>query len=243
MWIPIRSSSYKDTVLTNYQAVLDPNKPLAAMSKTARDKAWVIICKEIKIAIDLSVPQVEQKSQHPSTPDGLTFSSTSPRSAKMRRRTHRKGKRDQDPFEGLGIWPCEVTRSPSICLERLSAWVVGEEFLSGEMGPPSRATGLARMCQTVFSDGPSIVRVPGSRLCLRRSLPQYTLSGILRRYRWSGNLFGNCVKGRRLAELIGQRRTLLILDGLEPLKTHLVSLAGGSTQGPWPHRSSAELSS
>lgn len=47
LWIPVRASSYKETWLTNYQAVISPNKPLAEM-KTERDKAWVKICEEIK---------------------------------------------------------------------------------------------------------------------------------------------------------------------------------------------------
>jgi len=47
IWIPVRACSYKETPLKDYQAVIDPGKPLANM-KAERDKAWVEICKEIK---------------------------------------------------------------------------------------------------------------------------------------------------------------------------------------------------
>jgi internalin A len=33
LWIPVRSSAYKQTPLKNYQAVIEPEKPLAAMTK------------------------------------------------------------------------------------------------------------------------------------------------------------------------------------------------------------------
>ncbi len=49
IWIPVRTSSYKETSLKDYQAAIDPGKPLANM-KAERDKAWVRICEEIKKA-------------------------------------------------------------------------------------------------------------------------------------------------------------------------------------------------
>jgi hypothetical protein len=48
LWIPIRSSAYKQTPLKNYQAIIDPSKPLAGMWKAKRDQAWVEICERIQ---------------------------------------------------------------------------------------------------------------------------------------------------------------------------------------------------
>ena len=49
IWVPVRACSYKETTLKDYQAAIDPDKPLANM-KAERDKAWVRICEEIKRA-------------------------------------------------------------------------------------------------------------------------------------------------------------------------------------------------
>lgn len=49
IWIPVRACSYKETALKDYQAAIDPDKPLANM-KAERDGAWVRICEEIKKA-------------------------------------------------------------------------------------------------------------------------------------------------------------------------------------------------
>jgi hypothetical protein len=46
-WISVSTSSYEQTDLKKYQAIHDPTKPLAEMSKPKRDRAWVEICKTI----------------------------------------------------------------------------------------------------------------------------------------------------------------------------------------------------
>jgi len=51
IWIPVGACSYKQTPLKDYEAVIDPEKPLANMRKADRDKAWVIICEKIKEAV------------------------------------------------------------------------------------------------------------------------------------------------------------------------------------------------
>src|SRR6202022_452192 len=51
LWVPVRDSAYKQTALKNYQAVLSPDTPLAAMTKAKRDQAWVRICEEIAKAV------------------------------------------------------------------------------------------------------------------------------------------------------------------------------------------------
>jgi DNA-binding NarL/FixJ family response regulator len=53
VWIPVRASSYKQTALKDYQAVISPEKPLAEM-KAERDRAWVTICEAIRKAAESS---------------------------------------------------------------------------------------------------------------------------------------------------------------------------------------------
>jgi internalin A len=48
LWVPVRDSAYKQTALKNYQAVLDPKKPLAIWPKARRDQAWVKSAKRLK---------------------------------------------------------------------------------------------------------------------------------------------------------------------------------------------------
>jgi hypothetical protein len=54
LWVPVRTCAYKKTPLTNYQAVLDPDRPLADMTEPERDRAWVKICDEIEKAVEIS---------------------------------------------------------------------------------------------------------------------------------------------------------------------------------------------
>lgn len=51
IWVPVAACSYKETSLQNYQAVVPPEKPLAGMTPSARNTAWVEICGEIKTAL------------------------------------------------------------------------------------------------------------------------------------------------------------------------------------------------
>jgi hypothetical protein len=41
LWVPVYDSAYKKTALKNYQALLNPAKPLGGMTKAKRDQAWV----------------------------------------------------------------------------------------------------------------------------------------------------------------------------------------------------------
>jgi hypothetical protein len=52
LWVPVRASSYKKTALKDYQAVLDPDKPLSNMKGPERDQAWVRICERIEKAVN-----------------------------------------------------------------------------------------------------------------------------------------------------------------------------------------------
>jgi hypothetical protein len=50
VWVPVRSCSYKETPLKNYQAVASPEKPLTLQKKFGRDASWVAVCEAIKNA-------------------------------------------------------------------------------------------------------------------------------------------------------------------------------------------------
>jgi hypothetical protein len=73
LWVPVRASGYEQTPLADYQAVLDPSKPLAGMTKAKRDQAWVKICEEIAKAVNLSqeLPSADSLKDAPPPPTGL----------------------------------------------------------------------------------------------------------------------------------------------------------------------------
>jgi TIR domain len=80
LWVPVRQSAYKQTPLKNYQAVLSPDTPLAAMTRAKRDGAWVRISEEIEKAVKkppLDVGQSHLAAQRasimPSQPGPITF--------------------------------------------------------------------------------------------------------------------------------------------------------------------------
>jgi TIR domain len=54
LWVQIRASSYKETPLESFQAVVSPPaKPLAEMrTRAERDQAWVQLCEEVKRAVE-----------------------------------------------------------------------------------------------------------------------------------------------------------------------------------------------
>jgi hypothetical protein len=54
LWVPVHNCAWKKTALTNYQAVLGTDKPLADMTKTQRDRAWLKVCDAIEAAINSS---------------------------------------------------------------------------------------------------------------------------------------------------------------------------------------------
>jgi hypothetical protein len=82
LWVPVYDSGYKKTALKNYQAVLDPKKPLAGMSKAKRDQAWVKVCEEIEKALGRTdeprhspnLEQSEPSGQPAPTAAGQVFS-------------------------------------------------------------------------------------------------------------------------------------------------------------------------
>jgi GTPase SAR1 family protein len=50
LWVPLRSSNYKETAIEKYHAAYSPEKPLNTIAAARRDKAWVKVCETIKEA-------------------------------------------------------------------------------------------------------------------------------------------------------------------------------------------------
>jgi internalin A len=62
LWVHVRACAYKKTALKDYQALLDPDKPLANMMDADRDQAWVRICEEIEKAVGTPVAPIKKQN-------------------------------------------------------------------------------------------------------------------------------------------------------------------------------------
>jgi hypothetical protein len=65
LWIPIRSSSYRQTPLKDYQAVIDAGKPIATIPRPKRDEGWVRICEKIQEEVNRTARPPEAVQQFP----------------------------------------------------------------------------------------------------------------------------------------------------------------------------------
>jgi hypothetical protein len=82
-WIPIRHSLYKQTPLTNYQALCDTDRPLAAIPKAKRDKVWVEISEKIHKEVSTTSAAADpagQSNKVASQPEREQESGTTPAS-------------------------------------------------------------------------------------------------------------------------------------------------------------------
>lgn len=52
LWIPVQASSYEKSPINGYQAIGDPQFPLAGMTRNQRAAAWVKICQAIEKAVE-----------------------------------------------------------------------------------------------------------------------------------------------------------------------------------------------
>ncbi|CAG0971616.1 Adenylate cyclase 2 [Geobacteraceae bacterium] len=51
LWVPLSFSSYDETEIRDYQAAINPDRPIDTLSKAEQNKAWVKVCKRIKEAV------------------------------------------------------------------------------------------------------------------------------------------------------------------------------------------------
>jgi hypothetical protein len=55
LWIPIRPSAYEVTPFNDFQAVVDPRRPLSTLPRPKQEEAMVVIAKRIAAAVDINV--------------------------------------------------------------------------------------------------------------------------------------------------------------------------------------------
>lgn len=51
LWVPISACSYDETPIGDYQAAMDPARPLDSLSEPEQNRAWVAVCKQIKARV------------------------------------------------------------------------------------------------------------------------------------------------------------------------------------------------
>jgi tetratricopeptide (TPR) repeat protein len=204
LWVPVRACAYEETPLKLYQPVIDPDKPLAEMRPAERDKAWVTICGEIKRAIE---PPSRSSESADVTPVGA--------------------KVDTSYLPTLN----HVLVDRNACLERLTRALrdprcflfsivamggtgktaVVNHWLEGLKNDPAQEwAGLDAVFAWSFYNQGVTDRYVSSEPFFRHAFEFFTGSepgaGLPRDM------------GRRLANVLRQRRALLVLDGLEPLQ-------------------------
>ncbi|MCK4960270.1 MAG: toll/interleukin-1 receptor domain-containing protein, partial [Planctomycetes bacterium] len=211
LWIPIAPSSYDATELKDYQALWKPDKTLAEIRGTAeRDRAWVEICKNI---IRYANKQLEERVEVSTEAATATE-------------------------EGLEIWFSDkwpVTDSELFGrddhLQRLdAAWAEDKVRIlsfvaAGGVGKTAIANKwIERMADDNWRGAR---RVYGWSFYSQGTKEDGQASGdefINHALEWFGDAEmakgakSPWEKGQRLAGLIAERRTLLLLDGLEPLQ-------------------------
>jgi class 3 adenylate cyclase len=52
LWVPVSASSFGETEIAEYQATIDPARPIDMMTPAERNVAWVGICRQIKAALE-----------------------------------------------------------------------------------------------------------------------------------------------------------------------------------------------
>lgn len=53
LWVPLSFSSYDETEISDYKAVISPDRPIDTMSEAEQNKSWVTVCKWIKEVLQL----------------------------------------------------------------------------------------------------------------------------------------------------------------------------------------------
>lgn len=61
LWVPVRACGWKATPIKKFQAVLSPDRPLAAMTAPKRDEAWVKVCEQIEEALNSGIREGLEK--------------------------------------------------------------------------------------------------------------------------------------------------------------------------------------
>jgi tetratricopeptide (TPR) repeat protein len=207
LWVALSHCLFEETEISDYQATNDPEHPLDSLSPSEQRQALANICRQIKEALNDDPTQEERANK--GTPSSLPLN---PNDIKITRLTDgtRKLFGRENELEILD----DAWENPGINIVSLIAWGgVGKSALVNDW--------LRRMAQHQYR---------GARKVYEWSFYKQGTSGhgvsadefIADALDWfgdphptEGSPWG---KGERLANLIGKQRTLLILDGLEPLQ-------------------------
>jgi len=231
-WVYVSSCLYRVTAIKNYQAAHDISKPLDSLPAAKRNAVLAAVCTKIEAvaealidtfhenslrdAVPQSAPPVGQKPERPSTPEPPAIpvdisqigqyapanligreseTQTLVRSWNMALR----GDLDR-PFVLIITGMGGAGKSSLV-----AKWAA----LLSQQGWPGCAAALG---WSFYSQGTREVASVSADRFLKYALAFFGDPAM------AGKSEKPDVKGRRLAELIGQRRALLILDGLEPLQ-------------------------
>lgn len=207
LWIPVRASSYKQTELRNYQSVIPPERPLAVM-KADRDEAWVKICEKIKDAANL-----------PAGPTTTPPKTGPPRTAD-----------DYDLSRIQNYVPKDLIGRDDELARLDEAWEAPETnvFTYVALGGEGKTSLVAKWAATLAGNGWQGCDAAfawsfysqGTREQGDASADVFLAEAL--RFFGDAEMADTAAsawdKGKRLAQLVGEQRTLLILDGLEPLQ-------------------------
>ena len=204
LWVLVRACAYEETPLKLYRPVIAPDRPLAKMRAAERDKVWVTICGEIKRAIE-----------HPSRPSdsaGVTPVGPKVDTSYLPTLNHALVDRNacleqltralRDPrCHTFSIVAMGGTGKTAI----VSHWL---EWLKND--PSQEWAGLDAVFAWSFYNQGATDRYVSSEPFFRHAFEFFT-------GREPGAGLPHDM-GRRLADVLRQRRALLVLDGLEPLQ-------------------------
>ncbi len=197
LWIPVRPSAYEISPLQKYQAAIDPAKPLALM-KAERDIAWVRICKEIAAAV----------------PTPRAFPIVSP--TRLHHGAEHLVGREDDLAALDAAWQAVRTEKTP------RAHIITIAAMGGQGKTSLVLEWMARMARerwrgaeyvfdwSFYSQGNCEEGIASADPFVDAALRFFGDIDPTQGSPWD--------KGARLAQLVAVRRSLLVLDGLEPLQ-------------------------
>jgi hypothetical protein len=211
LWVALSHCLYEETEIRDYQAAHNPNRPLDSLKSNEWRQELVAISRQIKEAVEAQVngdPLQETKANKETpislllNPDNINIARLTDRSRQLFGREH-----ELDMLDAAWV-------SPDINIVSLIAWGgVGKSALVNHW--------LHRMGQRDYGGADKVYVWSFYRQGTTGhdiSADEFIANALSRfgdLHSTEGSQWG---KGERLANLIGKQRTLLILDGLEPLQ-------------------------
>ena len=133
IWVLIRDCSWRETPLKDYQSVLPPEKPLAAMTKAKRETAWRTVCGAIKQAAE--PPVTHRPDSHVTTRERRRHvSAANPNSEEPRSCTPSDGPNSARVATGASRTPPSKVICPLHGIRTLAVWQRRLSDLAGTHG-------------------------------------------------------------------------------------------------------------